>query len=212
MPRLSPARMQERAFRTELRRYQGTPRLARILGQFDLYCEWYFGSQNENHPLWFPHLPQRGKEICSGPRRGKRSFLWQGACGQVTGGGGGGRAGPAPAALSFTGSDVGPDGKNRQAPKKGQSFGVPSFVWKGVPEGLNTTGTQYLEDSVLQGRNAAGTAPKPRAPNRVSALCPRRLRLWVIDLALGRLGDRGSSDGMLVPLKVPGIGVQGFPK
>lgn len=142
-------------------------------------------------------------------RRGKRSFLWQGACGQVTGGGGGGRAGPAP--VSFTGSDVGPDGKNCQAPKKGQSFGVPSSVWKGVPKGLNTTGTQYLEDSALQGRNAAGTAPKPRAPNRVSALCPPCRWLRAIELALGRPGDRGSSDGMLVPLGSRGWG-QGFPK
>lgn len=93
-------------------------------------------------------------------RRGKRSFLWRGACGQVTGGGGGGRAGTAPAALSFTGSDVGPDGKNRQAPKKGQSFGVPSSVWKGVPKGLNTTGTKYLEDSALQGLSR-GDSTKP---------------------------------------------------
>lgn len=144
-------------------------------------------------------------------RRGKRLFLWQGACGQVTGGGGGGRAGPAPAALSFTGSEVGPDGKNRQAPKKGQSFGVASSVWKGVPKGLNTTGTQYLEDSALQGPNAAGTAPKPRAPNRVSALCPPCLRLRVIDLAQGRLGDRGSSNGMLVPLGSRGWGPR-FPQ
>lgn len=124
MPRLSPARMysQEKAFRTDpgvTRAGHASPHLAQIQGQFDLSVNGTL-DLSENHPLWFPHVTEQGEETCPGQaRRGERSFLWLGACWQVTGGGGGGRAGPALTALSSTGSDVGPDGKYHQAPKKG---------------------------------------------------------------------------------------------
>lgn len=58
------------------------------------------------------HTLQKGRGDLFRARRGEEeTFLWRGACGQVTRGGGGGRSGPAPTALSSTGSDVGPDGK-----------------------------------------------------------------------------------------------------
>lgn len=88
----------------------GYASLSPILRQFELFVLGTLGL-NENHPLWFSHLTEGARRPVPCQRRGEQLFRWLGACGQVTGGGGRSLLGPAPTALSSTGSDVGPDGK-----------------------------------------------------------------------------------------------------